>query len=118
MGEQAPSSAQSLGQHAPSGPSPEPPTPTTSLSSSPDYRSLPSLPGFHGVPGVPGFRSSAGSEFPSGSASLPRGPRRAGADGPGALMAADRFRLDWASASPAVRAVAAEAAERVPEEWE
>ena len=53
-----------------------------------------------------------------GFASAPRGPRRAGTDGPGARSAADRFGLDWTTAAPAVLAVAAEASARVPEEWE
>jgi hypothetical protein len=39
-------------------------------------------------------------------------------DGPGARSAAKRFGLDWATAAPAVLAVAAEASARVPEEWE
>ena len=88
MDEQTPASAQSLGQDAPSGPSPDASTPTASL---------------HG---------------PSGFASAPRGPHRAGVNGAGARSAAERFGLDWDSAAPAVRAVAAEACARVPEEWE
>src|SRR6202044_1512941 len=55
---------------------------------------------------------------PSGFATAPRGPRRAGVSGPGARSAAERFGLDWGSAAPAVLAVAAEASARVPEEWE
>jgi hypothetical protein len=50
--------------------------------------------------------------------SAPRGPRRAGVDGAGARSAAERFGLNWNSASASVRAVAAEACARVPEEWE
>jgi Domain of unknown function (DUF222) len=121
--EQAPANAQSLGQHSSPGPSPVAPTPTTSLSGSPEFRSLPSLPRLPGFPSFPGSgpftdsQSSAGFEFSSGSATVPRGPRRGAADGPGALAAADRFGLDWGSAAPAVRAVAAEACARVPEEW-
>ena len=88
MDEQALASAQSLGQNAPSGPSPEASTPTASL------------------------------RGPSGFASAPRGPRRAGVNGAGARSAAERFGLDWDSASASVRAVAAEACARVPEEWE
>jgi Domain of unknown function (DUF222) len=87
--EQAPASAQSLGQNAPSGPSPDDSTSTTT-----------SL------------------HRPSGFASAPRGPHRAGVNGAGARAAAERFGLDWAAAAPAVLAVAAEACARVPEEWE
>jgi Domain of unknown function (DUF222) len=86
--EQAPASAQSWGQNAPSGPSPDASTSTTSLHS------------------------------PSGFASAPRGPHRAGVNGAGARSAAERFGLDWDTAAPAVRAVAAEACARVPEDWE
>ena len=88
MDEQAPASAHSPGQNAPFGPSPDASTPTTPLRS------------------------------PSGFASAPRGPRRGAGDGAGARSAAERFGLDWDSAAPAVRAVAAEACARVPEEWE
>jgi hypothetical protein len=91
MGEQAPASAQSPGRRPPSGASPDAPVPAAPF------------PGFAGSPGV---------------ASAPRGPRRSGLDGPGARAAADRFGLDPGSASPAVRAVMAEACARVPEEWE
>jgi Domain of unknown function (DUF222) len=86
--EQASASAQSLGQDAPSRPSPDASTSTTSLHS------------------------------PSGFASAPRGPHRAGVNGAGAQAAAKRFGLDWDTAAPAVRAVAAEACARVPEDWE
>jgi hypothetical protein len=86
--EQSPARAQSLGQNAPSGPSPDASTSTTSPHS------------------------------PSGFASAPRGPHRAGVNGAGARSAAERFGLDWDSASASVRAVAAEACARVPEEWE
>ena len=88
---QAPASAQPLDQRATAAPSPDIPAPTASLQSS---------------PGSPDF------------ACAPRGPRRAGTDGPGARSAAERFGLDWATAAPAVLAVAAEACARVPEEWE
>jgi hypothetical protein len=54
----------------------------------------------------------------SGFASAPRGPHRVGVNGVGARSAAERFGLDWDTAAPAVRAVAAEASARVPEEWE
>ncbi len=57
------------------------------------------------------------SYFPH-SPSAPRGPHRAGVDGAGARSAAERFGLDWDSAGASVRAVAAEACARVPEEWE
>jgi hypothetical protein len=88
---QARASAQPLDQRATTAPSPDVPAPTASLQSS---------------PGSPDF------------ACAPRGPRHAGAGGPGAQSAADRFGLDWATAAPAVLAVAAEACARVPEEWE
>jgi Domain of unknown function (DUF222) len=89
MDEQAPASTQSSGQRSPSGPAPDAP--------------LPHAP----FPGLSGFPSA------------PRGPRRSATlDGPGARVAADRFGLDMGSASPAVRAVMAEACARVPEEWE
>jgi hypothetical protein len=88
MNEQTPVAVQSLGKNASSAPSPDAARPTASL---------------------PG---------PSGFASAPRGPRRAGVGGAGARSAAERFGLDWDSAAPAVRAVAAEACARVPEEWE
>ena len=88
---QARASTQPLDQRATTAPSPDIPEPTAFL---------------HSSPGVPGF------------ACAPRGPRRAGMDGPGARSAAKRFGLDWATAAPAVLAVAAEASARVPEEWE
>ena len=88
MNEQTPAAVQFLGQNASSAPSPDAPPLTAAL---------------HG---------------PSGFASAPRGPHRAGVDGAGARSAAERFGLDWDSAAPAVRAVAAEACARVPEEWE
>ena len=88
MDEQASASAQSLRHNAPSGPSLDAAMPAASL---------------HG---------------PSGFASAPRGPHRAGVNGAGARSAAERFGLDWDSAAPAVLAVAAEASARVPEEWE
>jgi hypothetical protein len=88
---QARATAQPLDQRATTAPSPDIPVPTASLES---------------FPGAPGF------------ACAPRGPRRAGMDGPGARSAAKRFGLDWATAAPAVLAVAAEASARVPEEWE
>jgi hypothetical protein len=86
--EQVSASAQSLDQNVPSGPSLDASTPTTFL---------------HG---------------PSGFASAPRGPHRAGVNGAGAQSAAERFGLDWDTAAPAVQRVAAEACARVPEEWE
>jgi hypothetical protein len=86
--EQALARAQSLGHNAPSDPSPEASTPTASL------------------------------RGPSGFVSAPRGPRRAGVNGAGARSAAERFGLDWDSASASVHAVAALACARVPEEWE
>jgi hypothetical protein len=88
---QARASAQPLDQRATTAPSPDIPAPTASLQS---------------FPGAPDF------------ACAPRGPRRAGTDGPGARSAAKRFGLDWTTAAPAVLAVAAEASARVPEEWE
>jgi hypothetical protein len=88
MDEQAPASTQFWSQNAPSDPPPGASTSTTSLHS------------------------------PSGFASAPRGPHRAGVNGVGARSAAERFGLDWGTAAPAVRAVAAEACARVPEEWE
>ena len=88
---QARASAQPLDQRAAAAPSTDVPAPTASL------------------------QSSAGSpDF----ACAPRGPRRAGTDGPGARSAADRFGLDWTTAAPAVLAIAAEACARVPEEWD
>ena len=98
---QARASAQPLDQRATTAPSPAIPAPTASLRSS----QLPKLP------------SSSSQSFPD-FACAPRGPRRAGTDGPGARSAADRFGLDWTTAAPAVLAVAAEACARVPDEWE
>jgi Domain of unknown function (DUF222) len=88
MDEQASASAQAADNRAPFGPSPD--------ASSPDAPTS----------GSPGF------------ACAPRGPRRAGPGGAGARSAAELFGLDWATAAPAVLAVAAEACARVPEEWE
>ena len=88
MDEQTPAIAQSACQNGPSGP-----------------------------PRMPRRRPPP-STGPSGFASAPRGPHRAGVNGAGARSAAERFGLDWDSASASVRAVAAEACARVPEEWE
>jgi Domain of unknown function (DUF222) len=49
--------------------------------------------------------------------SSPRGPWRS-LGGPGVEASAAQFGLDWGTASASVRAVAAEACARVPEEWE
>ncbi len=91
MDDQSPASAQTADEGAPSGPS-------------------------QGVPAS--SASPAGISSGQGYPSAPRGPRRAGVGGTGARSAADRFGLDWATASPAVRAVVTEACARVPEEWE
>ena len=88
MDEKTPAIAQSACQNGPSGPPQDASTPTAFL------------------------------DRPSGLASAPRGPHRAGVNGAGARSAAERFGLDWDSASASVRAVAAEACARVPEEWE
>ena len=91
MGEKASLNAHSVGQTAPSGAS-----------------------------GASGDASTsvAAHDTPSSFASAPRGPRRTGLDGAGAWSAAERFGLDWRTATPAVRTVAAQACARVPEEWE
>ena len=88
MDQQALASAQSPGQSASSGPSPDASPP------------------------------AASPHRPSGFASAPRAPRRGAVNGAGARAAAERFGLDWDSASASVRSVAAEACARVPEEWE
>jgi hypothetical protein len=66
---------------------------------------------------VPTRRVSPPASDSPHSPSAPRGPRSA-VDGTGARLAAERFGLDWTSASASVRAVAAEASARVPEDWE
>src|SRR6202044_2425131 len=70
------------------------------------------------VPSPDAPRLAACVPGPSGFASAPRAPRRGAVNGAGARAAAERFGLDWDSASASVRSVAAEACARVPEEWE
>jgi len=101
MDKRVPVNAQSLGQDASSGLSPDTFTSATSLDSLPDASPPPDS-----------------LRRPSSFPSAPRGPHRAGVNGAGSGLAAERFGLDWDSASASVRAVAAAACARVPEEWE
>jgi hypothetical protein len=112
--EQTSANAQSVGQDAPPGPFPDASTSATALHRFPEAP-MPA-PSRYGAPDSPTPTDSPRNS--SGFPSAARGPHRPGVNGAGARLAAERFGLNWDTAAPAVRTVAAEACARVPEEWE